>query len=235
MPARHNSKLPATSEGQDRRETAGSVHAVSPSPCLRPADQQKRYLMPRAKLAHDQTQLDWLYSPVFLPLPGRNSRFIIAGTCSCNVIGRMRRTELAGGVGSSRAVTRCSGGGVRKGLPVVIAGTGFAAACAALRLLAEEFRPVLSRACRVCRRPGGSRSSALIRGARRNRSARGLGPPGGASRPHVRRHLCGCDTRLQPPRARVAAVRRLGLCGRLGRRSNSRYYPRQTMSRGIAA
>ena len=41
------------------------------------------------------------------------------------------------------AVIRCSGGGVRKGLPVVIAGTGFAAACAALRLLAEGFRPVL--------------------------------------------------------------------------------------------
>jgi hypothetical protein len=207
MPARHNSKLPATSEGQDRRETAGSVHAVSPSPCLRPADQQKRYLMPRAKLAHDmpraklahdQTQLDWLYSPVFLPLPGRNSRFIIAGTCSCNVIGRMRRTELAGGVGSSRAVTRCSGGGVRKGLPVVIAGTGFAAACAALRLLAEEFRPVLSRACRVCRRPGGSRSS-VPASAYSRRSTQPVGARPGSARWSVSAARTPTSLRLRHP------------------------------------
>jgi hypothetical protein len=207
MPARHNSKLPATSEGQDRRETAGSVHAVSPSPCLRPADQQKRYLMPRAKLAHDmpraklahdQTQLDWLYSPVFLPLPGRNSRFIIAGTCSCNVIGRMRRTELAGGVGSSRAVTRCSGGGVRKGLPVVIAGTGFAAACAALRLLAEEFRPVLSRACRICRRPGVSRSSVPV-SAYSRRSTQPVGARPGSARWSVSAARTPTSLRLRHP------------------------------------
>jgi hypothetical protein len=52
-------------------------------------------------------------------------------------------------VGSDRAaVIRCSGV-VRKGLPVVIAGTGFAAACAALRLLAAGFRPVLLRSPRA--------------------------------------------------------------------------------------
>jgi 2-polyprenyl-6-methoxyphenol hydroxylase-like FAD-dependent oxidoreductase len=46
-------------------------------------------------------------------------------------------------VASDRAaVSRCSSV-VREGLPVVIAGTGFAAACAALRLLAVGFRPVL--------------------------------------------------------------------------------------------
>jgi flavin-dependent dehydrogenase len=42
-----------------------------------------------------------------------------------------------------RAAQSSGRGGNPKGLPVVIAGTGFAAACAALRLLAEGFRPVL--------------------------------------------------------------------------------------------
>jgi 2-polyprenyl-6-methoxyphenol hydroxylase-like FAD-dependent oxidoreductase len=44
--------------------------------------------------------------------------------------------------GSSGAAIRCSGT-VRKGLPIVIAGAGFAAACAAIRLLADGFRPLL--------------------------------------------------------------------------------------------
>ena len=42
-----------------------------------------------------------------------------------------------------RAAQSLGKGGDRKGLPVVIAGAGFAAACAALRLLAAGFRPVL--------------------------------------------------------------------------------------------
>jgi hypothetical protein len=55
--------------------------------------------------------------------------------------GASLRTEVV--VGSHRAAQPLGKGGDRKGLPVVIAGAGFAAACAALRLLAEGFRPVL--------------------------------------------------------------------------------------------
>jgi flavin-dependent dehydrogenase len=44
---------------------------------------------------------------------------------------------------SHRAAQSLGKGDDRKGLPVVIAGAGFAAACAALRLLAAGFRPVL--------------------------------------------------------------------------------------------
>jgi hypothetical protein len=53
-------------------------------------------------------------------------------------------------VGSNRAGQSSSRGGIaRKGLPVVIAGAGFAAACAALRLLAAGFRPVLLQSSRA--------------------------------------------------------------------------------------
>lgn len=50
---------------------------------------------------------------------------------------------------SHRAAQSLGKDGDRKGLPVVIAGAGFAVACAALRLLAVGFRPLLLQSLRA--------------------------------------------------------------------------------------